>query len=141
MPWLLLEARAHGRMHGNAAFLMSLAHATPLSSQGRNPGAAAVHVLASALYAAVAWLALLAWLVISDGPVLLVLLAARWFFPGSSSSSPPPVWPSSACVGSGGAGARCDCGDLSRCLFSPAPGGICFEPRAGRLPATSNTSP
>ena len=61
-------------MHGNAAFLMSLAHATPLSFQGRNPGAAAVHVLASALYAAVAWLALLAWLVISDGPVLLVLL-------------------------------------------------------------------
>ena len=59
-------------MHGNAAFLMSLAHATPLSSQGRNPGAAAVHVLASALYAAVAWLALLAWIVISDGPVLLV---------------------------------------------------------------------
>ena len=53
---------------------MSLAHATPLSSQGRNPGAAAVHVLASALYAAVAWLALLAWLVISDGPVLVFLL-------------------------------------------------------------------
>ncbi len=69
---MLLEARAHGRMHGNAAFLMSLAHATPLSSLGRNPGAAAVHVLASALYAAVAWLALLAWLVISDGPVLLL---------------------------------------------------------------------
>lgn len=67
-------------MHGNAAFLMSLAHATPLSSLGRNPGAAAVHVLASALYAAVAWLALLAWLVISDGPVLLVLLASPLVF-------------------------------------------------------------
>lgn len=69
-------------MHGNAAFLMSLAHATPLSSQGRNPGAAAVPVLASALYAAVAWLALLAWLVISDGPVLLVLLASPLVFSG-----------------------------------------------------------
>lgn len=69
-------------MHGNAAFLMSLAHATPLSSLGRNPGAAAVHVLASALYAAVAWLALLAWLVISDGPVLLVLLASPIVFFG-----------------------------------------------------------
>lgn len=79
---MLLEARAHGRMHGNAAFLMSLAHATPLSSLGRNPGAAAVHVLASALYAAVAWLALLAWLVISDGPVLPVLLAAPWIISG-----------------------------------------------------------
>ena len=79
---MLLEARAHGRMHGNAAFLMSLAHATPLSSQGRNPGAAAVHVLASALYAAVAWLALLAWLVIADGPVLLVLLASHIVFFG-----------------------------------------------------------
>ena len=79
---MLLEARAHGRMHGNAAFLMSLAHATPLSFQGRNPGAAAVHVLASALYAAVAWLALLAWLVISDGPVLLVLLASPLVFSG-----------------------------------------------------------
>lgn len=61
---------------------MSLAHATPLSPQGRNPGAAAVHVLASALYAAVAWLALLAWLVISDGPVLLVLLASPLVFSG-----------------------------------------------------------
>ena len=69
-------------MHGNAAFLMSLAHATPLSSQGRNPGAAAVHVLASALYAVIAWLALLAWLVISDGPVLLVLLASPLVFSG-----------------------------------------------------------
>ena len=69
-------------MHGNAAFLMSLAHATPLSSLGRNPGAAAVHVLASALYAAVAWLALLAWLVISDGPVLLALLASPLVFSG-----------------------------------------------------------
>lgn len=79
---MLLEARAHGRMHGNAAFLMSFAHATPLSPQGRNPGAAAAHVLASALYAAVAWLALLAWLVISDGPVLLVLLASPRVFSG-----------------------------------------------------------
>ena len=61
---------------------MSLAHATPLSSQGRNPGAAAVHVLASALYAAVAWMALLAWLVISDGPVLLVPLASPLVFSG-----------------------------------------------------------
>ena len=69
-------------MHGNAAFLMSLAHATPLSSLRRNPGAAAVHVLASALYAADAWLALLAWLVISDGPVLLVLLASPLVFSG-----------------------------------------------------------
>ena len=82
MPWLLLEARAHGRMHGNAAFLMSLAHATPLSSQGRNPGAAAVHVLASALYAAVAWLALLAWLVISDGPVLAFLFVTPFLLSG-----------------------------------------------------------
>ena len=65
-------------MHGNAAFLMSLAHATPLSSQGRNPGAAAVHVLASALYAAVAWLALLAWLVISDAG--LALIGLRWLW-------------------------------------------------------------
>ena len=69
-------------MHGNAAFLMSLAHATPLSSQGHPPGATAVHVLASALYAAVAWLALLAWLVIADGPVLLVLLASHIVFFG-----------------------------------------------------------
>ena len=65
-------------MHGNAAFLMSLAHATQLSSQGRNPGAAAVHVLASALYAAVAWLALLAWASIAGAPgsVLAALLVA-----------------------------------------------------------------
>lgn len=41
-----------------------------------------MHVLASALYAAVAWLALLAWLVISDGPVLLVLLAAPFILFG-----------------------------------------------------------
>lgn len=44
--------------------------------------AGAVHVLASALYAAVAWLALLAWLVISDGPVPLVLLASPIVFFG-----------------------------------------------------------
>ncbi len=69
-------------MHANARFLMSLAHATPLSSQGRNPGAAAVHVLASTLYAVIAWLALLAWLVISDGPVLLVLLASPFIISG-----------------------------------------------------------
>ena len=79
---MLLEARAHGRMHGNAAFLMSLAHATPLSSQGRNPGAAAVHVLASILYAIIAWLALLAWLVVSDGPWQLVLLATPFILSG-----------------------------------------------------------
>ena len=69
-------------MHGNAAFLMSLAHATPLSSLGRNPGAAAVHILASALYAAVAWLALLAWLVISDGPVLAFLFVTPFLLSG-----------------------------------------------------------
>ena len=86
MPWLLLEARAHGGMHGNAAFLMSLAHATPLSSLGRNPGAAAVHVLAPALYAVVAWLALLAWIVIYDGPVLPVLLAMVGVCPGVGGS-------------------------------------------------------
>ena len=61
---------------------MSLAHATPLSSLGRNPGSTAVHVLISILYAVVAWLALLAWLVISDGPVLLALLAAPWIISG-----------------------------------------------------------
>ena len=33
-----------------------------------------MHVLVSILYAIIAWLALLAWLVIADGPVLVFLL-------------------------------------------------------------------
>lgn len=41
-----------------------------------------MHVVISTLYAFVVWLALLAWLVISDGPVLLVLLASPLVFSG-----------------------------------------------------------
>jgi hypothetical protein len=61
---------------------MSPASTPPLSSWDRNPGAAAVHILVSTLYAVIAWLALLAWLVIADGPVLLVLLASPLVFSG-----------------------------------------------------------
>lgn len=61
---------------------MSHAVTPPLLSWACNPGAPAVHVLISILHAVIAWLALLAWLVIADGPVLLVLLAAPWIISG-----------------------------------------------------------
>lgn len=41
-----------------------------------------MHVLISFLYAVIAWLALLAWLVITDGPVLLVLMASPFIISG-----------------------------------------------------------
>lgn len=41
-----------------------------------------MHVLISFLYAVIAWLALLAWLVIADGPVLLVLMASPFIISG-----------------------------------------------------------
>lgn len=61
---------------------MTLVHASPLSSRALPPGAAAVHVVISTLYAFVVWLALLAWLVVSDGPWQLVLLASPIVFFG-----------------------------------------------------------
>jgi len=61
---------------------MTLVHAAPLSSRASPPGAAAVHVLVSFLYAAVVWLALLAWLVVSDGPWQIVLLATPFILSG-----------------------------------------------------------
>lgn len=61
---------------------MSPTSPPPLSSSPTNPGAAAVHVLISFLYAVIAWLALLAWLVIADGPVLLVLMASPFIISG-----------------------------------------------------------
>lgn len=41
-----------------------------------------MHIVVSTLYAIIAWLALMAWLVIADGPVLLVLLASPLVFSG-----------------------------------------------------------
>lgn len=61
---------------------MSHANTTPLPSWACNPGAPAVHVLVSFLYALIVWLAMLAWLVIADGPVLLVLLASPFILSG-----------------------------------------------------------
>ena len=69
-------------MHGNTRFLMSHANTPPLPSWARNPGAPAVHVLIPILHAVIAWLALLAWLVIADGPVLLFLLASPFIISG-----------------------------------------------------------
>lgn len=41
-----------------------------------------MHVVVSILYAIIAWLALLAWLVIADGPVLVFLLASPFIISG-----------------------------------------------------------
>ena len=41
-----------------------------------------MHVFASAFYALIAWLAFIAWLVVADGPWLLVLLASPLVFFG-----------------------------------------------------------
>lgn len=56
--------------------------APPLPSRDCNPGALPVHVLASIVYAVVVWLALLAWLTISSGPVLLFLLVTPFLLSG-----------------------------------------------------------
>lgn len=41
-----------------------------------------MHVLVSILYAVIAWLSLLAWLVVSDGPVLVFLLTSPFVLSG-----------------------------------------------------------
>ncbi len=41
-----------------------------------------MHVLISFLYAVIAWLAMLAWLVIADGPVLAFLLVTPFLLSG-----------------------------------------------------------